>query len=126
MRDAYPGLTRREVRASDALVTATNDTWFAHSSARYQHLQIARMRAIESRRYLLRAANDGVSAVIDAHGKVVAEAPEFKPAVLRARFTPRSGDTPYLVLGDGLILGIVALLLAARAWQARIRVKPSS
>ncbi len=123
--DAYPALTRNEVRASDALVTATNDTWFAHSSARYQHLQIARMRALESRRYLLRAANDGVSAVIDAQGKVVAEAPEFQPAVLRSKFTPRTGDTPYLVLGDGLILGISALLLTRRVLLGRVKGEPS-
>ncbi len=124
--DAYPGLTRREVRASAALLTVTNDTWFAHSGARYQHLQIARMRALESRRYLMRAANDGVSAVIDADGRVVAEAPEFQPAVLRSKFTPRTGDTPYLVLGDGLILGISVLLLALHVWLGRLRVKPSS
>ena len=58
----------------------TNDAWFGHSSARYQHLQIARMRAMEARRFLLRAANDGVSAVIGPHGRIVAQAPEFKPA----------------------------------------------
>jgi apolipoprotein N-acyltransferase len=124
--DAYPGLLRQEIRASEALVTATNDTWFGRSGARYQHLQIARMRALESRRFLLRAANDGVSAVIGPDGKVLAQAAEFTSAVLRSRFVPRNGDTPYLVVGDALALGLAALLLATRVMQGRVRVKPSS
>jgi apolipoprotein N-acyltransferase len=112
--DAYPGLLRPEIRASGVLVNSTNDAWFGHSSARYQHLQIARMRALESRRYLLRAANDGVSAVIGPDGRVLARAPEFEPAVLRAQFQPRKGDTPYLVVGNFLPVGFAALLLATR------------
>jgi apolipoprotein N-acyltransferase len=89
-------------------------------------VQIARMRALESRRYLLRAANDGVSAVIGPDGRLLAEAPEFEPAVLKARFAPRSGDTPYLVLGDSLVLGVAGLLLAGRALRGYVRVKRSS
>jgi len=124
--DAYPALLREQILDSEALVTVTNDAWFGHAGARYQHLQIARMRALESRRYLLRAANDGVSAVIGPDGKVLARAPEFEPTVLRARFQPRTGSTPYLLLGDSLILGLAALLLAARVLQGRVRVKDSS
>lgn len=112
--DAYPALLRHETRLSDALVTVTNDAWFGRSGARYQHLQIARMRALESRRYLLRAANDGVSAVIAPDGQVVARAPEFEPAVLRATFTPLQGDTPYLATGNWLVLGLAWLALASR------------
>jgi apolipoprotein N-acyltransferase len=120
--DAYPGLLRQEIRASGVLVNATNDAWFGHSSARYQHLQIARMRALESRRYLLRAANDGVSAVIGPDGSLRARAPEFEPAVLRAQFQPRKGDTPYLVVGNLLPVGLATLLLAARGlWLFRRR-----
>ena len=84
------------------------------------------MRALESRRYLLRAANDGVSAVIGPYGQIVAQAPEFKASVLRARFEPRQGDTPYLLLGNYPILGLAALLLAGRVLQGRVRVKDSS
>jgi len=124
--DAYPALLRPETRAAEVLVTATNDAWFGHAGARYQHLQIARMRALESRRFLLRAANDGVSAVIDPDGRVVATAPEFAPAVLRAQFVPRRGDTPYLLLGDWLALGMALLALAGRLMQGRVSVKPSS
>ncbi|MET0281250.1 MAG: apolipoprotein N-acyltransferase [Steroidobacteraceae bacterium] len=123
--DAYGTLLRPEIRASDALVTVTNDAWFGRSGARYQHLQIARMLAMQSRRPLLRAANDGVSALIGPDGRVEVEAAEFAPAVLRGTLVPRTGDTPYLVAGNALALGLALalLLLAARAAG---RVKRSS
>jgi apolipoprotein N-acyltransferase len=113
--DAYPALLNPETRAADVLVTVTNDAWFGRSGARYMHLQIARMRALESRRYLVRAANDGVSAVIGPFGHIVAQAPEFTPTVLRGTLVPRRGDTPYLVLGNWLPIGLATLILAAAA-----------
>ena len=76
---------------ADALVNVTNDAWFGHSSARYQHLQIARMRALEAGRYLVRAANDGISAVIGPHGEVIARAPEFVPVALVSKMVPMRG-----------------------------------
>ncbi|HWL63411.1 MAG TPA: apolipoprotein N-acyltransferase [Steroidobacteraceae bacterium] len=110
--DAYPGLLRRETLASGAMVTVTNDAWFGHSPARYQHLQISRMRALEARRYLVRAANDGVSAVVAPDGRVVARASEYEPQVLRGEFTPREGATPYLATGNLPVLGLALLLVA--------------
>ncbi len=124
--DAYPALLRSEIRASDVLVTVTNDAWFGHSGARYLHLQIARMRALESRRYMLRAAQDGVSAVIGPDGRVLARAPEFEASVLRGEFAARSGDTPYTLLGDALALGLAVLALAGRLLSGRARLKDSS
>ena len=82
--DAYGSAQLPTVRRSGLLVNVTNDAWFGRSSARDLHFQIARMRAIEARRFMLRAANDGISAVIDPQADVVAVAPEFEPAVLRA------------------------------------------
>jgi apolipoprotein N-acyltransferase len=118
--DAYPGQLRRATREAQLLVTVTNDAWFGKSSARYQHLQIARMRAAESRRYLVRAANDGVSAIVDPYGQIAAQAPEFSPAVLRARVQPRQGDTPYLRTGNLLIIGLASVVLAG-AWLVHLR-----
>ncbi len=99
--------TRTPIRRCCAVRSAQRTCWSpspttpgsATPAARYQHLQIARMRALESRRYLLRAANDGVSAVIGPDGRVVARAPEFEASVLRAQFAPRTGDTPYTRAG---------------------------
>lgn len=111
--DAFPAQLRRATLESTLLATVTNDAWFGKAGARYQHLQIARMRALESRRFLLRAANDGVTAVIDPAGKVVAQAPEFAPAVLHGVVQPRGGATPYLRTGDWpVIAGVVLLLLS--------------
>lgn len=112
--DAYPGLLRREIQRSGALVTVTNDAWFGRSPARYQHLQIARMRALESRRPLLRAANDGVSALVGPDGRIQARAAEFEPVVLRGQVTPRQGSTPYLAAGNYPVIGLATVLLALR------------
>jgi apolipoprotein N-acyltransferase len=120
---AYPGLLRRETRQAGAMVSVSNDGWFGRSPARYLHLQIGRMRALEAQRYLLRAANDGVSAIVGPDGRIQARAPEFEPAVLRGEFTPRRGATPYLAAGNWPLLGLLAALLAARAgaliWRSR-------
>lgn len=113
--DAYPAMLLAEMRESQALVTVTNDSWFGRSGARYQHLQIARMLALQSRRYLLRAANDGVSAVVNPWGQVVSEAPEFTQAVLRGSLTPRQGVTPYLRVGNWLAIGVAGFILTVAA-----------
>jgi apolipoprotein N-acyltransferase len=109
--DAYPAVLNPEIRQSDVLVTVTNDGWFGHAAARYQHLQIARMLALQSRRFLIRAANDGVSGVVDPFGKVVHKAPEFTESVLRSAVTPRRGVTPYLKVGNWLAIGLAGLIL---------------
>lgn len=122
--DAYGSLMLEPLRrgAADALVNVTNDAWFGHSSARYQHLQIARMRALEEGRYLIRAANDGVSALIGPHGEVVARAPEFRPAVLLASLTPLAGLTPYARVGNWPIVILAALALAYGVWVRNDRL----
>ncbi len=99
--DAYGSSMIKVLPAADALVNVTNDAWFGHSSARHQPLSIARMRAMEAGRYLVRAANDGISGVIGPHGEVVARAPEFTPYVLKSAVTPRRGLTPYASVGIG-------------------------
>jgi apolipoprotein N-acyltransferase len=113
--DAYPAQLRGATADSTLLATVTNDAWFGRSGARYQHFQISRMRALEARRPLLRAANDGVSALIDAWGRTYLVAPEFEPSVLRGTVQPRSGLTPYLALGDWPVLGLASALLAVVA-----------
>jgi apolipoprotein N-acyltransferase len=119
--DAYGSSQLPALASSDALVNVTNDAWFGHSSARFQHFQIARMRAIETGRFMLRAANDGISAVIGPHGEVVARAPEYQPYVLRAQITPQRGLPPYAYVGNWLIIGLGAttLALATLLWRYR-------
>ncbi len=119
--DGYGSAQLDELREADTLVNVTNDAWFGHGSARHQHFQIARMRAIEAQRYMLRAANDGISAVIGPHGEVVARAPEFRQFVLRSVVTPRVGRPPYACVGNWLIISLATLALVAAVLAARRR-----
>jgi apolipoprotein N-acyltransferase len=114
--DAYGSSQLAVLREADALVNVTNDAWFGRGSARHQHLQISRMRAIEANRFLLRAANDGISAVIGPRGQIVAEAPGFTPYVLRSSIAPRIGLPPYARFGNWLIVGLAACAVVFGAW----------
>src|SRR6185436_5956780 len=76
----YPDLVRRFVAAgSELLTTITNDAWFGATSAPYQHFEQASMRAIEEGRYLVRAANTGISGIVDPYGRVIAKSEIFQP-----------------------------------------------
>ncbi|HUE48070.1 MAG TPA: apolipoprotein N-acyltransferase, partial [Steroidobacteraceae bacterium] len=114
--DAYGSQMLDVLPRADALVNVTNDAWFGHSSARHQHFQIARMRALEEGRYLVRAANDGISAVIGPHGEVIARAPEFQPVALVSRIVPLRGLPPYAHVGNWLVVSLAAVALAYGLW----------
>ena len=117
--DGFGSAQLRLVRGSDALVNVTNDAWFGRSPARYQHLQITRMRALEAGRYLLRAANDGISVIIGPRGEVLARAPEFQPAVLRGTVVPMGGLSPYARAGNWPVLGLAWALVLGAALRRR-------
>ena len=117
--DAYGSAMLGVLGKADALVNVTNDAWFGHSTARYQHFQIARMRALEAGRYLIRAANNGVTGVIGPHGEVVARAPEFEAYTLMSSVTPRTGLTPYARVGNWLIVILATLALAYGLWMRK-------
>ena len=111
--DAYGSTQLYVLKEATLLVNVTNDAWFGDSTARHQHLQISRMRALEAGRPLLRAANDGISGIIDSHGKLVSQLPSFKSDVLTGTVQPRTGLTPYARVGNWLIISLCVLLLAA-------------
>lgn len=119
--DGYGSAQLPVLSNADALVNVTNDAWFGHGSARHQHFQIARMRAIEAQRFMLRAGNDGISAVIGPRGEVVAVAPGFQRYVLRSQVTPRIGIPPYARVGNWLVISLATLGLALGIWRARQR-----
>lgn len=116
----YPGLVRGFVtRGSRLLVTVTNDAWYGRSSAPHQHFQQASMRAIEQGRFLVRAANTGISGVVDPYGRVLARTPLFAPRVITADVRLLEGRTVYSRTGDVLawacaVLSALALLSSAR------------
>ena len=118
---AFGSEIRRALPAAHFLVNVSNDAWFGRSLAPYQHLQIARMRALETGRFMARATNTGISAFIDERGRVLEQSELFKVQVLTSQIQPLSGATPYVTLGDkgvvllaGIILGIALLL--ERGW----------
>jgi len=92
------------------LINVSNDAWFDDSLAPHQHLEMARMRARETERYLLRATNTGISAIIDAGGMVIAHSKQFETESISAEITPRAGATPYVRWGNWPV--VVACLLA--------------
>ncbi|MEM5528845.1 apolipoprotein N-acyltransferase [Gammaproteobacteria bacterium AS21] len=109
---AYPELVRQYSKTADIILTVSNDTWFSHSIGPDQHFQIARMRAVENGRWLIRSANNGITAVVDAQGKVVDIAPRYTQAVLKSSVQPLQGLTPYQRLGVWpLLAGYFAFLL---------------
>ncbi len=106
-------------RAPTLLLNLSNLAWFDDSLALPQHLQISRMRALETGRPMLRATNTGATAIIDARGDVVAQLPFRTAAVLDGSVQGYSGTTPYVALGNLPALGLAGALLLAAALLAR-------
>jgi len=112
--DAFSAQSTQQIKQARFLVNVTNDGWFDGSIEPYQHLQIARMRALESGRYLLRATNTGVTAIVSDKGIVIAQAPIAQRFSLTADIYPKSGITPYLyLLNPPIMAGILLLLLCS-------------
>jgi apolipoprotein N-acyltransferase len=107
------------------LVNVANDAWFGDSIGPHQHLQIARMRAAEAGRWLLRATNTGVTAVVDPRGRVAQALPQFEAAVLKHTVQGYTGATPYVRWGNWFVViaavGAVVSQLPAAARFVRRR-----
>ena len=106
---------RNAPQPATILLNSSNLAWYGESVAIPQHLQISRMRSMETGRPMLRATNSGATAVIDPHGKVLAVLPPYQRGVLSARVQGMEGYTPYIRFGNYLFLALGALALAA-AW----------
>ncbi|HXQ63225.1 MAG TPA: apolipoprotein N-acyltransferase [Steroidobacteraceae bacterium] len=116
--DAYASEQLAVLADATLLVNVSNDAWFGDSTAPHQHLQIARMRALEAGRWLIRATNNGVSALIDPRGRVAARTRQFVPEVLKGAVVPRAGRTPYAYLGNWPVISVCfALLVAVAPWR---------
>jgi apolipoprotein N-acyltransferase len=116
----YPALAREAVRqGSEMLTTITNDAWYGESSAAFQHFEMAAMRAIEQGRYLARAANTGISGIIDPYGRVLVRTGLFETAAVvgEARFV--QARTLYSRIGD--LIAYLSLATTFLALAAAIR-----
>jgi apolipoprotein N-acyltransferase len=102
------------------LINVSNDAWFGDSLAPHQHEEMARMRARETERYVLRATNTGISAIINADGGIVAQSEQFKTQAITHSVQPRAGATPYVRWGNWpVVLVSIVLLLFAGKRKAR-------
>lgn len=117
----YPSLIREAVLGgSQLLTTVTNDAWFGASSAPYQHFELASMRAIEQGRYLVRAANTGISGVVDPYGRVVARSALFEQVSVVERVRLLTGRTIYATIGDAIAYVAMAVTLLALVMYRRL------
>jgi apolipoprotein N-acyltransferase len=120
--DAFGEEIIRQLPAATMLVNVSNVAWFGRFIAPRQHLQISQARALETGRYMLRATNTGMTAVVNQRGRIEAVAPEFERVTLTRQVPGYTGATPYVRWGDlPVLLACVLALLAAPA-AGRIKV----
>lgn len=117
--DAFARDVRKDLPEATLLVNVSNDAWFDGSHEPFQHHTIARMRALESGRYMLRATNTGISSVIGPKGEEIAVSPQFEIHVLKASVQPMKGSTPYILWGDLLLVLLCLGVLGASIYRSR-------
>lgn len=116
--DAFGNEIMQALPEAAFLVNVTNDAWFGDSIALPQHFEISRMRALEAGRYLLRDTNTGITAIVNPMGGIVRKLAEDKIGVLTAEVPPYRGSTPYVAVGNRVVVLVsILLLLAASGWR---------
>lgn len=113
----FPAVARGLARAgAEVLVLVTNDAWFGTTWGRAQHFALGRLRTVETGRWMLRAGNDGVTAIVDPRGRVTTSIPPGGTGALLGEWHPVEGSTLYVRIGDTWLAGLLALtlLLVAR------------
>jgi apolipoprotein N-acyltransferase len=116
--DAFGEETIAQLPAATMLVNVSNDAWFGDSIAPWQHMQIAQMRALETGRYMLRANNTGITALIDEKGRALRMLPPFRPGVLTGSAQGMQGATPYVRWGN-FGVGMTSVVLLGLAFFFR-------
>ena len=121
--DAFPQEFFEMLPESTYLVNLSEDAWFGERLAPFQRLQMSRMRAMESARPVLRAANKGISASVDHKGNVIDQLVQDEGKVLKTQITPKSGSTPYVRFGNIPVLlmcAVVFVLAVVRKIHVRM------
>ena len=106
------------------LINGSNNAWYGKSWAPHQHLQIARMRAVETGRQLIRSTTTGISALVDHRGQFLKRSQQFKRVILTGEVQPRSGATPYVLYGNYpviLLVSLLTLLFTGLALRCRLQ-----
>lgn len=115
---AYPDLVARNTRNTNILLTVSNDAWFGDSIAPSQHMQMARMRAIENAKPVIRGTNNGITALIDHQGQVTSQLDQFTAGVLTGEVRPYDGETPFSKFASWPVV-IYCLLTIITAYRLR-------
>jgi apolipoprotein N-acyltransferase len=115
----YPDFARRVGRGADLLLTVSNDTWFGNSLGPPQHLQMAAMRARELGRYMVRATNNGISALIDPQGRVIAQTAQFQAETLQGNVLAFEGTTPFARWGSWPVWLFCLAVVGLNFWRQR-------
>jgi apolipoprotein N-acyltransferase len=118
--DAFGDLSIQGLPDAAFLVNVTNDGWFGDTIEPHQHMQMARMRAIETGRFLLRSTNTGMTGIVSPTGVIINQAPLFQETVLTGTITPMGGMTPYARFGDKPVIGLMIILLFCAQGYGRI------
>ncbi|MFI4937273.1 MAG: apolipoprotein N-acyltransferase [Candidatus Berkiellales bacterium] len=113
---AYPLFVQQMSQHADFILTVSNDAWFGTSIGPWQHLQIAQFRAIENGKYVLRATNTGLTAIIAPDGTIQAIAPQFEPYVLTGTVNAMKGQTLWSRFGVWPVLAGLIIVLGAAFW----------
>lgn len=111
---AYPLLLRKQLPAAEWIISISDDGWFGHSLAMYQHLQMAQVLSLQTGRYQIVANNDGLSSIINTRGTIIASLPAFTKGTLEANISPATGASPWTSFGDApaLFFSLLTVLLA--------------
>lgn len=117
--DAYGAEQLYALPEAGVLINVSNDAWFGDSIAPHQHLDIARARALEAGRYVVRATNTGVSAFIGPKGQLLDTAPQFEYSTMTMDIVPYTGMTPYVRTGNWPIISLLVGILAWFAWKEK-------
>lgn len=123
----FPEIARSMVRSgAQVLVNISNDAWFGRTAGAEQHFQMGRVRAIETRRFIVRAGNDGITAVIDSMGQVVDRFPRGAQEAFVGRYATSDVTTAYVRFGDWVVAMAALLLVLVALTSLRARTRRSA
>jgi len=117
--DAYAAEQLYVLPDASILINVSNDAWFGDSIAPHQHLEIARMRALEVGRYVIRSTNNGISAFIGPDGRILEKGPQFEYVAMTREVTPLGGLTPYARFGNWPVITFCFAVIMIAAWRQK-------
>jgi apolipoprotein N-acyltransferase len=123
---AFSDILRKQLPIAQWIITISDDGWFGHSMAMAQHLQMARMRSLQTGRYQVVANNNGLSAIINNHGNIDAILPAYHSGNLKGIVFRATGATPWVMMGDNPLLLMLFMITFFLALKKAIKQKSNN